>query len=81
MNDDIEKQVNDAIGKQVEEIRASGVFKRVKEIQDPLVESAKPRFKQSDLGHLRGLIRLAVEFQDYLGTRAENAKHSPIFYP
>ena len=31
-----------------------------------MVESAKPRFKQSDLGHLRGLIRLAVEFHDYL---------------
>jgi hypothetical protein len=42
------------------------VFERVKEIQDSMVESAKSRFDESELGHLCCLIRLAVEFQAYL---------------
>jgi hypothetical protein len=42
------------------------VTKRVEEIQVSMVESAKSSFDETDLGHLRCLIRLAVEFQDYL---------------
>lgn len=40
--------------------------RRVEEIQASMVKSAKPRFDESELGHLRCLVRLAVEFQDYL---------------
>jgi hypothetical protein len=54
------------IKKRVAEIQASDVFMRVKEIQAPMVESAKSRFDESELGHLRCLIRLAVELRDYL---------------
>ena len=60
---------------------------RVKEIQSSMVESAKGRFDESELGHLRCLIRLAVEFHDYLqhgsvdlATRIQNgplAKYVP----
>jgi hypothetical protein len=39
---------------------------RVKEIQSSMVESAKSCFSEPELGHLRCLIRLAVEFHDYL---------------
>jgi hypothetical protein len=39
---------------------------RVKEIQTSMVESAKSSYNESDLGHLRCLIRLAVEFHYYL---------------
>lgn len=42
------------------------VIRRVKEIQASMVESAQSSFDESELGHLRGLIRLAVEFHDYL---------------
>jgi hypothetical protein len=42
------------------------LIRRVKEIQFSMVESAKSFFDESDLGHLRCLIRLAVEFHDYL---------------
>src|SRR6266446_7073404 len=42
------------------------VTKRVEEIQASMVESAKSCFDESELGHLRCLIRLAVEFHDYL---------------
>lgn len=42
------------------------VIRRVKEIQASMVEFAKSSFDESELGHLRGLIRLAVEFRDYL---------------
>jgi hypothetical protein len=58
--------MNDKVTRRVEEIQASGVFKRVKETQASMVESAKSRFDESELAHLRGLIRLAVEFQDYI---------------
>jgi hypothetical protein len=58
--------MNDNVTKRVEEIQASGVFKRVKEIQSSMAESAKSSFDESELGHLRCLIRLAVEFKDYL---------------
>jgi hypothetical protein len=39
---------------------------RVKEIQTSMVESAKSCFDESELGDLRGVIRLTVEFRDYL---------------
>ncbi len=42
------------------------VIRRVKEIQSSMVETAKSRFDELELGHLRGLIRLTVEFHDYL---------------
>jgi hypothetical protein len=58
MSDDIEKQVK--------EYRASDVFKRVKELQASMVESAKSSFDDTELGHLRAVIRLTVEFHDYL---------------
>jgi hypothetical protein len=58
--------MNDDITKRVQEIQASDIVKRVKELQAPMVESAKPHFDESDLGHLRCVIRLAVEFHDYL---------------
>ena len=44
----------------------SDVVDRVKEIQASMVKSAQSRFDESKLGHLRCLIRLAVEFYDYL---------------
>jgi hypothetical protein len=42
------------------------VIRRVKELQCSMVESAKSCFDESELSHLRCLIRLAVEFHDYL---------------
>ena len=39
---------------------------RVKEIQTSMVEPATSCFNEADLGHLRCLIRLAVEFRHYL---------------
>ena len=42
------------------------VIRRVKEIQSSMVESAESRLNESELSHLRCLIRLAVEFHDYL---------------
>jgi hypothetical protein len=58
--------MDDKVKRRVEEIQASDVLKHVKEIQASMVESAKSSFDESELGHLRCLIRLAVEFQDYL---------------
>lgn len=42
------------------------VFGRVQEIQASMVASAQSCFDQSELSHLRGVIRLTVEFHDYL---------------
>jgi len=42
------------------------VANRVKEIQAVMVESAKSCFDDSELGHLRTLIRLTLEFRHYL---------------
>ncbi len=39
---------------------------RVEEIQTSMVASAQSHFDEAELGHLRTLIRLAVEFEDYL---------------
>jgi hypothetical protein len=59
MSDNVQKQING--------MRDSPeVFERVQEIQASMVESAESRFDESELGHLRCLIRLAVEFHDYL---------------
>lgn len=58
--------MNDDITKRVQEIQASDIVKRVKELQAPMVESAEPHFDESKLGHLRTVIRLTVEFHDYL---------------
>jgi hypothetical protein len=66
MNDDIAKRVKDDIARQVKEIQSSDVFKRVKELQASMVESAKPGFDDSELGDLRCIIRLTMEFHHYL---------------
>lgn len=42
------------------------VIKRVKEIQISMVESARSHLNESELGHLRAVIRLTLEFSDYL---------------
>lgn len=42
------------------------VANRVKEIQTTMVESAKSCFDDSELGHLRSVIRLTLEFRHYL---------------
>ena len=44
----------------------SELTRRVKETQSSMVESAKSCFDESELGHLRALIRLTVEFYEYL---------------
>jgi hypothetical protein len=54
------------IEKRVREIQMSDIIERVKEIQAQMAESAQSRFDESELGHLRCLMRLAVEFHDYL---------------
>jgi hypothetical protein len=43
-----------------------GLQERVREIQDSLAKAAQSRFDESELAHLRCLVRLAVEFNDYL---------------
>jgi hypothetical protein len=58
--------MNDKVKRRVEEIQASDVFKRAKEIQASMVGSAKSCFDESELGHLRAVIGLTVEFHDYL---------------
>ena len=60
------RKMNDKVTRRVEEIQASDVFKRVNEIQASMVESAKSYFDDSELGHLRAVIRLTLEFHDYL---------------
>jgi len=74
MNDDIEKPVK--------EIQSSEVFMRVKEIQASMVESAKSRFSDFELGHLRAVIRITVEFHDYLENGsveiATSVLHGPL---
>ncbi len=59
-------KINDDIARRVKEGQSSEVFKRVKEIQASMVESAKSSFDDSELGYLRAVIRLTVEFHDYL---------------
>lgn len=59
--------MNDDIAKQVKALQDSeDVFRRVKETQASMTEAAKSRFDESELGHLRCLIRLTVEFHEYL---------------
>jgi hypothetical protein len=58
--------MNDDIARRVKEAQSSEVFKRVKEIQASMVESAKSSFDDSELGPLRAVIRITVEFHDYL---------------
>lgn len=58
--------MSDDIKKPATEIQSSEVIMRVKEIQASMVESAKSRFRESELGHLRAVIRITVEFHDYL---------------
>jgi hypothetical protein len=58
--------MNDDIARRVKEAQSSEVFKRVKEIQASMVEPAKLSFDDSELGPLRAVIRLTVEFNDYL---------------
>ena len=59
-------RMNNDIKKRVKEIQSSDAFKRVKEIQASMVESAQSCFNEAELGHLRAVIRLTVEFHDYL---------------
>jgi hypothetical protein len=66
MNEDIAKRVNDDIAKRVKEIQSSDLFKRVQELQAPMVESAKSCLDDPELGALRCVIRLTVEFRHYL---------------
>jgi hypothetical protein len=58
------------------------VIQRVKEIQSSMVESAKSCLDEAKLGHLRCLIRLAVEFDDYLEygsvEMATRLRHGPF---
>ncbi len=58
--------MNDDIARRVKETQSSEVFKRVKKIQSSMVESAKSSFDDSELDPLRAVIRLTVEFHDYL---------------
>jgi hypothetical protein len=58
--------MNDDTARRVKEAQSSEVFKRVKEIQASMVESAKSSFDDSELGPLRAVIRLTAEFHDYL---------------
>ena len=58
--------MNNNIRKRAEAVEASDVFRRVKEIQASMAESAKSLLDESELAHLRCLIRLTVEFHDYL---------------
>ena len=58
--------MNDQVTRRAQEIQGTELFRRVKELQALIVESAKAHFDDSELGHLRAVIRLTVEFQDYL---------------
>jgi hypothetical protein len=58
--------INEEIQKRAKEIQASHLTKRVKEIQTSMVRTAESRFDGSELEHLRAVIRLTVEFRDYL---------------
>jgi hypothetical protein len=46
--------------------RKDDLLDRVRVIQASMLESARPTFTDSELDHLRCMIRLAVEFYDYL---------------
>jgi len=58
--------MNDDITKRVKELQDSEVFKRVKETQASMVGAAQSCFDEAELGHLRAVIRITVEFLDYL---------------
>ncbi len=68
--------MNDDIAKRVKEIQASDVVERVKEIQASMLQSAKSCFDESQLGDLRCLIRLTVEFHHYLEHGSTEIVHS-----
>ena len=58
------------------------VTNRVKEIQTSMMESAQSRLDESALGHLRVVVRLTVEFHDYLENGsvdiATSVLHGPL---
>lgn len=58
--------MNDDLSRRIKEIEASDVTKRVKEIQVSMQDSAKSCLGDSQLGHLRAVIRITVEFNNYL---------------
>jgi hypothetical protein len=63
---------------------ADDVITRVKEIQTSMVEAAKSCFDESELGGLRCVIRLTLEFHDYLEhgsvEMAARLQHGPSPY-
>jgi len=66
MDDEISKRLDEGNRRRSEELYAPEVFQRVKEIQASMVKPAESYLDEAELGHLRCLIRLAVEFQHYL---------------
>jgi hypothetical protein len=63
------------------EIKMPDVVERVKEIQASMAKSAQSHFEETELGHLRTLIRLAVEFQEYLEHGSVNIATSLLHGP
>lgn len=57
------------------------VIKRVKEIQTSMVGSARSRLNETELGHLRAVIRLTVEFSDYLENGSVDIAASTLHGP
>jgi hypothetical protein len=61
---------------------ADDVINRVKQIQTSMAESAQSRLDESALRHLRVVIRLTVEFHDYLENGsveiATSVLHGPL---
>lgn len=75
--------MNDRVTRRAQEIQGTDLFRRVKESQALIVESAKAHFDDSELDHLRAVIRLTIEFQDYLehgsveiATSIQNGPHA-----
>jgi hypothetical protein len=70
MKDDIRKrarqELQDKLGEHARAIEVSGIVERVSAMQDPMVEAARSCFSESELDDLRSVIRLSLEFHDYL---------------
>lgn len=70
MKDDIRERARQKLQDRIRElgraIDASGIVERVRAMQAPMVDAARSCFSESELDDLRCVIRLTLEFDDYL---------------
>jgi hypothetical protein len=57
---------NRAVKEAITRMNNKNLTDRIKEMQTSMVETAKSCFDESELGHLRAVIRISVEFHEYM---------------